>query len=429
MHKAAFLLLTLWAATAFAERTIVVRRIDIVGLHETKRWVVERELRFNVGDTITTRDLNAARDRLSNLTIFNSVDVANDADGIVRIEVPESWPLWPVFSVSLSEAHFKDVFHNPHEFFKRATISLGGTYINSFGTGARSYAVAEFGADEGLDVEYRTRWLSPRIPLAVMLGIAYLHQTSVKAAELDSTRYLRDESYTVNVATRQGAPTQIGLKLKYWQIQAQTGLSNGVFVTDRKFYSTMWFTPYLVLEHRDVEWDPSHGSYAEADLDLVTGNSRFLRSNYDLRGYFPFNSSDRPPLLALRLTGGTSTQATPRWARFYYDFNNALRGFSDLSTEAANYVVGVSEVRVPIGRESTYNVPLIGRYGKHWPWGLTAMAFIERGELGLAGRRSERTGCGAGLYFRIPYFEILQASFTVRPGGRVDLTSATTISF
>jgi hypothetical protein len=219
------------------------------------------------------------------------------------------------------------------------------------------------------------------------------------------------------------------LALKYWEVHVEDVLPNGVLVNDLKRYRTVWFTPYVILDRRDLEWYPSRGSYAETRLDLVTGNTRFIRSTYDLRGYFAMNQSDRPPLIALRLAAGTSTNSTPRWAQFYYSFAAALRGLGDLPSRSSSYIIGDAELRYPLGEETTYDVPLIGRYGKNWPWAVSAMAFLERGELVLAGTRTERVGYGAGFYFRIPYFEILETSATMRPSGHVSFNVSTSVAF
>jgi len=429
MLRAAFVIVLLCTAAALAGQSIIVRRIDITGIHRTRRWVVARELRFDVGDTITNKDLIGARDRLSNLNLFNSVTVKATRDGIVSVRAPELWPLWPVLGVSFSEGHFSDLFTRPKGFLKHATLSVGGTYTNVLGTGAGLYGVGEIGASEGVDAEYHSRWVSATVPLSLRVGFTDIRQTNTAPVSYDSTRYLRDIVYTVDASTHEGAPTRVGLKLKYRELHVQTGISHDLFVEDQKRYKTWWFSPYLILDRRNLEWYPTRGAYGEVRLDLVTGNTKFIISTYDVRGYFPLTESDRPPLLALRLVTGTSADATPKWAHFYYSFSNALRGFSDLGSESADYIIGNVELRYPLGSESTYNVPLIGRYGKGWPWGVSAVTFLERGELSLAGRRSERTGYGGGFYFRVPYFEILETSMTLRPSGHVSFNVSTSVAF
>jgi outer membrane protein assembly factor BamA len=429
MLRAVSLALLLLVASAFAEQLIIVRRIDIDGLHRTRRWVVERELGFAVGDTITTADLQTARNRLENLSIFNSVYIYARAGGVIHVRVPELWPLWPVLSVSVYQGRYTDILTNPGDFFKRATISVGGTYINTFGTAAKTYAVFDAGAVQGVDLEYGTRWFSPHFPYAVQLGFQNLHETTNRVAVHDSVRYLVNIKYSADVATRAGAPSRIGLKVRYWQVHVETGQPNGEFLPELKRYRTVWLGPYVILDRRDLEWYPSRGAYSENHVELVTGNTQFIRSFYDLRGYFPLSQAERPTVAALRLSAATSTTSTPRWAHYFYPFGNSLRGYNDTAGEAANFIVADAELRVPIGPETTYTVPYIGHYGKDWPWGLAALLFAERGELRLSGQRDERTAFGGGLYIRVPYFEIFEASATVRATGRVEYNLSTGVAF
>ncbi|HEY3296987.1 MAG TPA: BamA/TamA family outer membrane protein [bacterium] len=429
MGRAAVVVTLLWIVAAYADQSYVVRRIDVIGLHRTKRWVVERELRFQVGDTVTAKDLHAASDRLSNLSIFNSVSVHISRGGVVAVRAPELWPLWPVLGVSFSEGKVSDLFTRPRAFLRRATLSAGGTYLNTFGTGARLYGVGQIGATQGIDLEYHSRWFSQHLPVAVRLGFTDLRENSSAPVSYDSTRYRRDLSGTVDVSTHEGAPSRVGLKLKYRDLRVQTTATGGGSFDLLRRYQTMWFSPYVILDRRDLEWFPSRGAYAETRVDLVTGNIGFIRSMYDYRAYFPFHSTVRSPLIALRLAAGTSTNSTPKWAHYYYSFGNALRGFGDLRSESGTYIIGNAELRYPLGDETTYDVPLIGRYGKNWPWGVSALAFVERGELILAGSRAERTGFGAGFYFRIPYFEILETSATLRPSGHTSFSVSTGVAF
>ena len=428
MKRAVFLALLLSTVVAFAGQ-FVVHRIDIEGIRRTRRWVVERELGFAVGDTVTPADLDAARKRLENLSIFNSVYMSVEPGGIVRIQVPELWPLWPVFSLSVYQGRYMDILTKPAEFFKHATLSFGGTYINSFGTGAHSYAVFDVGAEQGLDLEYNTRWFSPAFPYALQLVFQNVRETTNRIAMHDSVRYLVNIIGGADIATRAGAPSRIGFGFKYWQVHVENGLPNGVFLPEVKRYRTVWLSPYVILDRRDLEWYPSRGAYAENRLDIVTGNTQFIRSQYDLRGYFPVSESERPPVVALRIAAATSTTSTPRWAHYFYPFANALRGFGNVSSEAADYIIGDADLRVPLGEESAYDVPYIGRYGKNWPWGVSALLFAERGELRLVGRREERTAFGGGFYFRVPYLEILEFSAAVRTTGRVDFNVTSGVAF
>ena len=61
--------------------TFQVSEIVLIGNQITKPWVIERELRFDVEDSVTAKDLETARLRLLSLGIFNNVRVDLDDEG------------------------------------------------------------------------------------------------------------------------------------------------------------------------------------------------------------------------------------------------------------------------------------------------------------------------------------------------------------
>jgi outer membrane protein assembly factor BamA len=420
----ALLLLILVSVASGADSTLVVRHIDIQGLRQTHRWVIERELQFSVGDTVSPSDLRAAQKRLANLPPVNHVSVAGDSTGTVAINVNELWPIWPIFSAEFSEGQISDVINRPRTLFDKVTFFAGLGDLNFRGNASKVYAMFQFGAATGVQVGYSTRWFSPRLPIALQTEYANLRTTDRHAAVLDSSRHLRDIRAFTDVGTRQGAPRRLGMVVRY-----QATMQEHLFPAEGRNDRVVGFTPYLILDTRDLEWYPTRGSFCRTDLDVAQGTTHFVRSTYDARGYFPVTSALRPVVFALNLSGGTSTQSTPSWAHYYYGFSWGLRGYRSVLSESANYLIGDAELRFPITRETTYNVDFLGRWGENWPWGISGVLFGERAELQLAGHRTEYLAGGAGLYFRIPYLQIVELSAALNKEGVMDYALMTGVYF
>jgi hypothetical protein len=244
------------------------------------------------------------------------------------------------------------------------------------------------------------------------------------SAVLDSSRSLRTARYEVDVATREGAPSRMGMLVKYQGVRQEDE-----WPAEGRHDRTVWFSPYVALDRRDLEWYPSRGALMSARTEIVSGCGWFTRSRCDLRGYFPLRDGARPPLLALRFTAATSSNATPSWAHYYHGFNSGLRGYSTARSESATYRIGSAELRVPLTRETTYRLPWIGPYGRRLPWGVAGLLSVERGELLLDGQRGDRLGFAAGLYFRIPYFEILEVSAAADRHGNFEYLVNTGVHF
>ncbi|RPH95873.1 hypothetical protein EHM69_02965 [candidate division KSB1 bacterium] len=412
------------AINLFAEERMVVRHIELEGLRLTRTWVVERELRFQTGDSVSTSDLDGARRRLLNLSIFNHVEVQADSAGNVHVQLTELWPLWPVLSFEFTEGQFTDVIRDPESISEKVTIYAGAQHINFRGNAAQLFGMGQFGAAQGFQLGYRTRWLSSKRKLAVRLAFQNLRVSDRHASVLDSTRRMRDVRYGIDVSTREGAPSRLGLLLTYRGI-----LQEDNFPAQGRHDQTVWCSPYAVIDRRDLEWYPSRGARASVGCDLVSGNIGFVRSAIDLRGYLPLSSGSRPWILALHGSAATSTSNTPAWAHFYHGFNSGLRGYHNEKSESAGYLVGAAELRFPITRETTYDLPMFGKWGQKLPWGISGMLLVEHGELTLDGRLLERLGFGAGFYIRVPYFEILELSASLNREGDTEYVINTGVHF
>lgn len=418
------------AAALHAESSFVVRQIDIHGLKKTNRWVVERELYFSAGDTISNSDLVAARNRLHNLRVFNDVELSADTTGKVTVELSESWPILPALTVKLSEGEFSDIVRDPHLFWSNLSFVAGVRHLNFRGNASELFTFTQLGSSNGFYVGYRTRWLSPRRPVAFSARVQYLNVGDRHATIFDSSRSMRDDAISFEVGTRAGAHRRVGLGTTFQRVKQELE-----WPAEGRTFNTVWLSPFLILDQRDLEWWPSRGAVAESRVDFGFGTEKFIRGQYGLRGYFPLRSwfsadvPHRPPVIAVHAAAATSTSSTPSFAHFFSGFEDGYRGYRNDHDEAAGVIVGTAEFRFPITPEGTYNVPFIGRYGRHWPLGIAGVVFVQRAELQLNGERTELLGYGYGVYLRVPYAQIIELAFARNKEGEPELTLKHGVSF
>jgi len=407
-----------------AEGTLIVSEIRIEGALRTREWVIRRELRFETGDTLSPTDIASSENRLRNLIFLNSVRVAADSAGAVTVDVSETWPILPVGSVEFTEGTFSEVARDPRTFFDKATLYAGLAHFNFRGAGDHVLAFGQFGASDGFSFYYDSRWLAPRLPLAVRARWSNLRVSDREWAVRDTTAYMRSQQYELDVSNRAGAPRRLGFIASYWRVHKEHPLAG-----QRTSAGTVWFTPYIAFDRRDVEWYPTRGTYARATTNFAEGDEHFIRSQFELRGYLPLSDTPNTPLLALRFRAATATSSTPGWAGYFTGFGTALRGFTGVKALSKDYLQGDVEVRFPITRESSYDVPLLGRYGQRWPFGVYGLLFAQRVELQYNGARDERAAIGGGLFFRVPYVQIIEASAAWNRDGVFEFALASGVNF
>lgn len=416
----------LLAAPLFAasQPRFQVAEITLIGNHVTKPWVIERELRFDIEDSVAVDDLEAARLRLLSLGIFNNVRVDHDEEGVVTIEVSEQFRYIPVFGTDAIEGSFNDALKEPNRLMEIVVFTVGVADLNHTGTAALVNVLGEFGARSGISIDYRTRWLSPSLPYYLSFGLRSLRISDRHAAVLDSSRKLRNDRAYMEIATRSGAPSRLGLALRFDHVKEEdrppaTGAD----------YQTAWMNPYVILDRRNLEWYPTNGLFVRGDLDQAFGTIPFTRSRAVAAAYVPLAHSSRGPVVAARAYGGTTQDKTPPWARYYFGFADKFRGYSSIQVEAANYLSGECEFRFPVTREITYDVPLIGRYGQDIPFWLGGALFAQRAQTQLDGARVDMWAYGAALHIRFPYVQILEASIARNREAEYDLVFSTGLRF
>jgi outer membrane protein assembly factor BamA len=381
----------------------VIQDIQIIGNNHTKEWVIRRELNFKIGDRIFLDDMEVARNRLLNLQIFNNVFIEGDEEGIVTVEVSEQFQYIPIAGLSATDGRTQDAFTDFSKFFDIMTATVGFADLNHRGNGATASGSFAFGASTGFTLAYSSRWFSPHLPLRVKMGLHTLLVSDKHASVMDSTRRLRSQSAFVSFGTRAGARTQLGTELRFQRIVRKKPRQ-----FERSEYNSYWISPFAILDHRDLEWYPSNGAFAKASFDAVSGDTPFVRSQYMISNYIPLSTKHRPALVAMRFAGATATASTPDWAHYYFGFTSLLRGYSSQKSEASTYLLGDLELRIPVSKERTYNIPILGQYGRNVPfwWGL--VFFGERAQLQLSGLRQETWAAGAGIHVRVPWVQIVE---------------------
>lgn len=407
-----------------AGKAMQVTAIKVEGQRWTKSWVIERELKISIGDTIRPEALERICNRLLNLGLFSRVEVTASNNGEIIVDLVEAWHLWPIATVHLEETQLIEFFDDPRRFFEGVSFDLGVIETNLAGTGAHLFGIVRVGASSGGLITYQTRWFSRALPLAVRAHYRNLIMTDRHAAVLGINHKLHNIRAEMHVGTREGALSRIGFKLRYDQVK-QEPLYSGVGAPHDK---TGLVGVFVILDRRDLEWYPSKGGYAWLEADFIGGDRHYFRSKADLRAFWPLSDGRRPLVLALHMLGGTASAGMPPWGCWFSGFHTGFRGYRTREREADGYLSGAVEIRFPLTKIVYVDLPFTSVF-RELPLGLNGLLFAERTELRLGRRRWELLTGGVGLACRVPYVQILEVDITFPVDGHYEVGATVGMTF
>jgi len=120
---------------------LVVAAVEITGNRKTKKYIIEREMRFKVGDTIPAaklyEKLEESRELIYNTNLFADVTLVPafvSGEGIkVIVTVKERWYIYPTPQFQLSDRNFNEWIERYNADLNRVTYGIKFAHYNLSG--------------------------------------------------------------------------------------------------------------------------------------------------------------------------------------------------------------------------------------------------------------------------------------------------------
>jgi len=389
---------------------VYIERIDIVGNVRTLDKVIRREFRLAEGDAYNRLLVDAARRRLTRLQFFKKVTITNEPGSapdrvilIVRVEEQPTGELslgggWssasgPIVDVSLSERNL-----------------LGrGQFV-------RLRLIGGFDLD---DININFAFTEPK----------FLGRNMSAGFDIFHTRQDRqDESSFSSQST--GGTIRFGIPLNdNWQLNpnyrlvtqeifdvqndASLAIQNAEGTT---LVSSVGYS--LVYDARNDPRNPTRGVYFITSQDLagVGGDVKYLRTQADLRGYYPIRKN---VILAGRVQGGYITGYggdDVRILDLFFKGSETIRGFDtsgigprDLTPGSDRDALG-GKVFAASSMELRFPIPKVPeRFGISAAVFFDAATLYDTGDLGpnagslvIGDSKKVRTSVGVSLIWQSP---------------------------
>ena len=411
------LFLVLIGTSLFAQEVVILPvRIDtvfVVGNNKTNADVILREIPFSFPDTLDEPDFRLIQNRIQNLYLFNRVELhlsPMENRNALIISVTESWYIFPVPILFVNERDWNKI-----------SYGLQFTHFNFRGNNEKFSVGGWLGYNPSYFLNYYNPWLGKKS--RIILGISLSHNRRPnKIFDFDenwsSISFSLGRQFSLKFSSR--------LSFSYRYIKLPEEYRSYSFSGDGKDrVLTLGFT--TTYDGRDLFEYPRKGSYHKFILERTGFTSRqpqFWRARLDNRVYVPLY---KKLSLALRNLLILNKNKLPIYDRVYLGYDERIRGYyKEVLPAPAEFGLFPSpqltlsslELRVPLlplRYFSWKNAPVFSGFYQNLKFGIDFGLFIDSG---IAWERSRDlalshlySGYGAGLHFRLPYFNVLRVEY------------------
>ncbi len=397
------LLLCLGDVSSVFGQRVVAERVE--GNRRTKPWVILRELKTQVGDSVTPSDLEVDRDRVLNLGLFERAEVTLHPGPEGDTLVVRVWERWYIFP-------FPILFANEHD-LRKLSYGLGLAHFNFRGRAEIVSVVGWLGYNPALRFSYSNPWFGGKHRL---LGSLEVFWSSIQGKSLEFPEYHeKQRGVKVRFGKRFSYGTYV-VGLAGYTLRRTDPPDLGVTIDPggRDAFGSLGLL--AIFDGRDFRPYPWRGYYVESLLKQNGFGAPLIdytRLVLDTRGYLPLPVGS----LGLRVVTKLSRGRVPVYDRVYIGYEERVRGHFAKRLEGDDMGLGSVEWKVTLLPLRYWPAPTYLPLTTALKFGLNASVFYDvaavwrRGQSARAGTWLH--GFGVGLHVRVPYAEVvrLEAAF------------------
>jgi outer membrane protein assembly factor BamA len=386
-----------------------VTRLELVGHEATKDFVVERELRTEVGQPFRLATLEADLVRLENLNIFASVDVISEADtdGLaLELELKEMPPVIPFVSFQYTEEN---------GFSVGPALSASNLLGRDIQLAGRAY----FGGTQTYWARLSYPWITGNHMSLDFYGAHLVRDDTLRGFEE------RSDELTPWLGTYLGDHGRLKGTVSLFRMRSDV---DGVTLSPDNDDTLVRLGASFGWDSRDSWRSPHRGWQNELEVwrtgGFLGGNGDFWSMNLDIRRFQP--GGQRGTVVAaslLSLQSGTSGEDIPRYLQYHHGGANTLRGYDH--NELGEELYGKNQLITTL--EYRFELLPIRRFDiLKWSFslGVELAAFTD---VGIAWDQPEqlasdrfRAGGGVGIRLLVPGAEQTRFEIGFSRGGGIE---------
>ena len=359
-----------------------IGKIEIKGLHKTKRAVVERFIRSKEGSLLNISSLGEDRKRIFDLGLFENVvidlqpgtredlvsvtfDITETKTGQVMVGLGYSEQQGLVGRAEILENNFRGMAEGVHFLWE-----VGGY------TSKRSY-----------EIGYYKPWIdkyNTSFNISIYDKVIYRWVTEQATSRYDE--YRKGVSTTFERPLDDWRRASIGLRSEEVAINPEEGAGLPILGYVKGNVNAARFSYYF--DTRDIRTSPKKGHYNIYSIEIGKSSSFFTKQEVDLRRYKPCGKK-RNYVLATRLDLAMAEGTIPAFEFYTVGGADTLRGYREDRFWGDKMALLSVELRVPL--EKAFFGAVFIDYGTAWG-----------GKYSTGDKFSPHLGAGIGLRFETP---------------------------
>jgi outer membrane protein assembly factor BamA len=358
--------------------TYTVGQITVQGNHTTKNYIIQRELSFNQGDTITLTNLEEqverSKDNVFNLGLFHSVSILHSTKNEIiefTVIVAERWYIWPFPILENADRNFNTWWQNKD--FDRLSYGVFLDWRNFRGRNEKLRIRVKTGFEQTLNMSYSWPFINQSKTIGLSISTGYTTNKEVNVASEENKQvFIKDEN--TNLRERYFVNTTLLLRQKLYTRHSFTFGMSSYHVSDTiqnysqpylnngaAFNSLIYLSYLFKFDKRDYIDYPLTGSVFEflavkQGIGLLENDGLNLlelkaswRKHYQMsKKWFGANS----------IQGMSNVLDNPTYAyqRGLGFNNNFIRGYELYVMDAQHYLFNKNNIKWELIRPNSYTI-------------------------------------------------------------------------
>lgn len=413
------------------DQTIKIDSIKIRGNEITKEFIIQRELTFQPGNTVSGKQLRFNKERIISLGIFSRVDlyVITDEDkNICIVNVYESWYIYPIPIVGFRDSDIK-----------KANYGIDLLYKNFRGRGETIRTVLSFGYDPYFSIIYG----NPALDYDKNIGV-FIETTFARSYNrCDAAKALTKEDYrykmflnSISFEKRINQFNDLFFTVGFNYIESERYGFNKITASGEKVDRVPLAGIAYSYDSRDLRQYSLNGLYTYISLfhkGFGMDGIDYSNLNFDFREYRKFIDDISGKW---RFTyRGTFGKTVPYYDYSFMGWGYYVRGHSSDYREGNNSILTSFELVYPLMKEFNFSIklPLIPESLTSARIGIYLNSFVDYGgtfnnkdKFSISGFYS---GYGAGLTILIIPYNAVRFEYAFGDNGKGEFLFGIGLSF